>query len=54
MASKRSQHDKEMAARLKDEKDDRRGGICCICYRPIPNDSGAYNHYSAHARGSSN
>jgi hypothetical protein len=54
MASKRSQHDKEMAARLKDEKDDRHTGMCCICYRPIGNDASAEAHYGAHARGSGN
>jgi hypothetical protein len=54
MANQRSQKDKEMAARLKDEGDDRHGGICCICYRPISNGPAAEAHYGAHARGSDN
>jgi hypothetical protein len=50
----RSAKDKQMASRLKDEGDERTGGICCICYRPISNGQGAENHYGAHARGGGN
>lgn len=45
--------DKQMAARLKAEKDERRTGRCCICNREIPNGTGAYHHYLAHSFGAS-
>ena len=54
MAAKNSQKDKQMAARLKDERDERHTGVCCICYRVISNDSACEGHYGAHARGSNN
>ena len=47
----RSAKDKQMAARLKREGDERRTGVCCICYRPIGNGASADKHYAAHARG---
>jgi len=49
--SQRSAKDKQMAARLKAEGDERTAGRCCICYRPIGNGASAEKHYAAHARG---
>jgi hypothetical protein len=49
----RSAKDKQMAARLKAEGDDRHIGRCCICYRIISNGAACENHYGAHARGAS-
>lgn len=38
-----------MAAVLKERKEERRSGVCAVCYRPIPNDTfgghGAFRHY---------
>jgi hypothetical protein len=47
----RSQKDKEMAARLKREGDERWTGRCCICYRIISNGAPCEAHYNKHARG---
>jgi hypothetical protein len=49
----RSQKDKEMAARLKDEGDERWTGVCCVCYRIISNGAPCEAHYARHARGGS-
>ena len=50
-AASRRNKDVEMASRLRAEGVTRKGGICCICYRPIGNDKSAEAHYGAHARG---
>ena len=47
----RSSKDKEMAARLRAEGDERWTGRCAICYRIITNGAPTFNHYAAHARG---
>ena len=46
----RSAKDKQRAARLKREGDERREGHCPICYRIVGN-AGMSGHIAAHARG---
>jgi hypothetical protein len=48
MPGRNSDKDKRMAAYLKDLKVERTTGICCICYKVIPNGAGAVNHYRLH------
>jgi hypothetical protein len=47
----KSAKDKQMAARLKAEGDERHTGRCVICGAIIKNGTYTFNHYSAHARG---
>lgn len=55
MPGRSSEGDKRQSAYLKMIGDERRSGMCPVCYKPIPNDtfggSGAFRHYPAQCCG---